>query len=151
MADSDCPKTSIWIMYMIMIFTIFFLAFSIANAVYYSKLRSLPQTPTPPVTHGTATTMMWINIILAVFSGILLIVSLIRIVYVRKDSHINQYRKKRNKASRTLQRDMGQSCSDFSDTEQETCNANSEYMKQRQCNKLTNPKAQTFCNQQRMR
>jgi hypothetical protein len=63
----------------IMVLSGFFCGFSIANASYYSKI--MKDTTTPPISTGIAKTMMVINIIIAIVTGILFIWFLYRTAF----------------------------------------------------------------------
>jgi hypothetical protein len=63
----------------IMVLSGFFCGFSVANAVYYSKI--MKDTTTPPISAGTAKTMMVINIIIAIITGILFLWFVYRTVF----------------------------------------------------------------------
>jgi uncharacterized membrane protein len=57
--------------------------FSIINTVYFNNIRNKGNCG--EVSTSTATTMVWLNIILAIFSGLLLIWSFYRIIITGKE------------------------------------------------------------------
>jgi NADH:ubiquinone oxidoreductase subunit 5 (subunit L)/multisubunit Na+/H+ antiporter MnhA subunit len=79
MAENDPSEFNIVTQWVIFIILLFFIGFSIANAVFYAHSRE-NKDPNPPISKEASTTMMVINIILAVLATIFAIVVMISIV-----------------------------------------------------------------------
>jgi NADH:ubiquinone oxidoreductase subunit 5 (subunit L)/multisubunit Na+/H+ antiporter MnhA subunit len=62
------------------------LGISIASLYYFNKIRLDGQCS--PVTHGTATTMVWLNLILAILSAIAFFWSLFRLIFNGEDHDV---------------------------------------------------------------
>lgn len=63
----------------------FFTGFSLANIIYYNKARAFAaRNPTSPLSHGEATSMLWVNVFLFIFSLILFIWSIWRLLFHRE-------------------------------------------------------------------
>ena len=77
---SDTTETR-WFKIAVFIMTGFVLGTSIANIVYYNRIRT---GTCNAVTRGEGNAMFWINIIIAVVAGLLMLWSLWRLVFSRE-------------------------------------------------------------------
>jgi len=76
---SDKTETR-WFKIVTMIIAGFFVGFSIANVIYFNRIRT---ESCMAVTRGEATTMLWVNIALLVIATILFLWSLVRLIFSR--------------------------------------------------------------------
>lgn len=136
--SSTSARVSIIWEWVLLIISLFFFGFSIANAVYYSKIKSLPQVPTPPVTKGAANVMMWFNIILTIIAALLAIFIVIRLVLYRHDVMTQQTMKKMEKQKeRERKTSRGEDCSGEDDPKKQSqCKLNRRSIQEKRCGNL---------------
>lgn len=78
MSENSPSEFNVITQWVIFIVLLFFIGFSIANAVYYGRSRNNKE-PNPPISHNTATVMMVLNIIIAVLATAFAIVVMVSI------------------------------------------------------------------------
>ena len=75
-----------WYRVIVLISSATALAISIANLYYFNKIRL--NGACGPVSEGTATTMVWLNLILAILSAIAFFWSLFRLIFSGEDHDV---------------------------------------------------------------
>lgn len=78
-----------WYKIIVFIVSAIFVGFSIANIVYYNRIRT---GTCAAVTSGEATTLMWLNIALLVIAGLIFLWSLWRLIFSHNTrAQVQQY------------------------------------------------------------
>ena len=73
-----------WYKALVLITSALAIGFGITNLVYFNEIRLKGNCG--PVSSGTATTMVWLNLILVIFAAIIFFWSLFRLIYSGKDA-----------------------------------------------------------------
>lgn len=74
--DTEFGKITKWVIFIILVF---FVGFSIANAVYYQRSKDTTE-PNPPISKDAATIMLAINVVIAILSTVFAIVIVISLI-----------------------------------------------------------------------
>lgn len=81
------PAEITWYKIIVLLTSAMGIGFGITNLVYFNKIRV--DNNCEEISSGTATTLLWLNIILVVFSSILFFWSLFRLVFTGKPEKDN--------------------------------------------------------------
>lgn len=72
---------AVWFKIIVLIVSAVFVGFSIANIVYFNRIR---KGNCEEVSEGEATTLLWLNIVMVIIAGIIFIWSLWRLIFSRE-------------------------------------------------------------------
>jgi len=76
------PVEITWYKILVLITTVMGIAFGITNLVYFNKIRLNDNCE--EISSGTDTTLLWLNLILVVFSAVIFFWSLYRLIFTGK-------------------------------------------------------------------
>jgi len=79
MARNDPSEFGNIVQIVLFVILLFFVGFSIANAVYYARSRDTTN-PNPPISKNAATTMMVINIIITILAALFAVIIMVALI-----------------------------------------------------------------------